>query len=125
MALKNLFQFREFNHVKFFEGKVFEFTNVTPWTDFHTKEILGKKVELTIIEDNTEYRKKANGEVPQNNKYEKITVKLHEDISVPLNTKVIIDEIVKVSIYGEYQNQLSIEARRIIPQATFKKGVEK
>lgn len=120
MALKGLREFVRFASEEFLEGKTLEVTSITPWQDFNTKVELGTKVEVAIVEDKTKYTPKPDGSVV-NNKYEKLTVKVTQKPLVNVGELVRIDGITKSSVFGDYQNQLSIEAKQILPAQTFKK----
>lgn len=120
MALKGLREFVRFATEEFLAGKTLEVTSITPWQDFNTKAELGTKVEVAIIEDNTKYTPKPDGTII-NNKYEKLTVKVTQKPLVNVGDLVRVDGVTKSAVFGEYQNQLSIEAKQILPAQTFKK----
>lgn len=103
MTLKNLRQFIEFKHDDFFEKKKLYFLSARTLQNEN-----GVKVSLLILEDNTTY---ANN---QTNLGEQITVKiLNKSIEnysnfQPMTTVCKITNISKATVFGEYQNQLSI-----------------
>ncbi|MBM7687502.1 hypothetical protein BCR24_07670 [Enterococcus ureilyticus] len=111
MSLKGLTQFSMWNWQKFSEGKTYLVTNVLPWVDFETKKNLGTKIEVVILEDNTIYASKKDG-TTFNNKFEKLTIKIKENVDVPLNSKVTFEGVV-AKVYSEFQNQLSIVAEKV------------
>lgn len=112
--MKGLTQFQYFDSEHFFKDKVLVVTGISPWTDFSTKDSLGTKVQLTIIEDNTQYLASSDGSKICN-RFEKFTVKVHN----PAVVNVEINDIVKIAkpiakVYGEYHNMLSVVAENVI-----------
>lgn len=110
MALKNLNQFAPFQAEKFLEGKLLMVTNCMDATDYETKAIVGSKIEVAIVKDNTVYEKTKDGLVVNNNLLEKLSVKLpRTGIKIPQNTYI---SLVNPSgtIYGQFRNQLSLKA---------------
>lgn len=102
--LKNLSQFNKFDFQGFSKGKVFSVVSVSEYKDFNTKEHLGTKVEVVILEDKTEY---INSSDSRNNRFEKLVFKVTKDVDVPVDARINpINAIAKV--FGEFQNQLSI-----------------
>lgn len=102
--MKNLSQFKDFKHQEFFEKKKLFFLNA--------KEIESGavKVTLLILEDKTDYKNSNN------NLGEQIIVTVaNKSIAdfekfESLRTECKIVNVVKATIFGEYQNQLSIHA---------------
>lgn len=110
MALKKLRNFLKFDDVEFFKGKRLLSVNQQPWKDFKTGEVLGTKVETVIMQDKTDYGLK-DGEVVSN-LYEKLTFKIPKVIEIPMNVEIRPKNPV-ATVYGDYQNQLSITAEDI------------
>lgn len=112
--LKNLKQFVSFDWNAFAEGKAFLSTGVKPWMKYEngqkTGERLGTSVEAVIFHDETKYES-VNGEVVSN-RFEKLTFKVPGEVTIPLD-KQIVPVGVKAKVWGDYQNNLSIEASRI------------
>lgn len=111
MALKKLRNFLAFNFVGFAQGKRFLSVSQQPWKDFKTGEILGTKVEAVIAQDKTDYGLK-DGEVACSNLYEKLVFKVPKVIEIPMNVEIRPKNPV-ATVYGDYQNQLSITAEDI------------
>lgn len=107
MSLKNLRSFLKFDK-SFFEKKEFVYLNCRLTQDNHLK------VTLLIVEDNTEYQNEHN------NLGEQVVItvlnKGIDDYSSfkPLETVCKVVNISKATVYGEYQNQLSITADVIL-----------
>ncbi|SFD30996.1 hypothetical protein [Ruminococcus albus] len=107
MALKKLSQFEHFDAEGFFEKLNLGAVGQNEWKDFETGEHKGTKVEVVIIGDKHDY--KAASGVMISNIYEKLTVKVSKDITVPMNSHVrLINPI--ATVYGQYRNQLSVTA---------------
>lgn len=105
--MKGLNKFEKFDLPAFLEGKKLLCTGCRPWLDDDQKEI-GKKVDLVIVEDKTEYPASKDGRAITNI-YEKFTVKVRKNIDVPVEAIVAIVNGVGV-VYGDYRNQLSVTA---------------
>lgn len=103
--MKNLSQFKDFKHQEFLEKKRLYFLGVKT-----VKNENDVKVSLLILEDKTVYQNENNnlGEQLQ------VTVqnKTVDDFIgfKPLQTECKIVNVKKATIYGDYQNQLSIHA---------------
>ncbi|WP_373760110.1 hypothetical protein [Streptococcus ferus] len=103
MALKNLRSFLQFNSTDFFAKKKLCYLN--------SKELFdekGIKVTLLILEDDTEYNSLNDNLGEQI--YVKVTNKKINDFEdfQPLQTLCKIINITKATVYGDYQNQLSL-----------------
>lgn len=107
--MKGLSSFQNFDCKKFFAGKIFGFVKATPW--IQEGEELGSKVTTQIVEDKTKY--------PQadiDNFGELLVVKVRGVAPAafsewaPFETEVVITDVEKAVVYGEYRNQLSIIA---------------
>lgn len=110
--MKKLNKFQNFNWPEFAKGKTFMATDSKTWLDFVTKKVLGTKVGFIIIEDKTDYGIPEGGE-PVSNIWEKGVAKVRKDINIP-EKSIIQLKGVEASVYGEYRNQLSIEAEDIV-----------
>jgi hypothetical protein len=114
MAMKGLGQFLEFNTQQFFAEKVTVFLKSAPWEEESggTKRIEGAKVTLQIIEDRTTYLKESI-----DNYGEQVVIKVRNvDFNAysqlsPLKTEVVIVDVERATVWGEYKNQLSIIAK--------------
>ena len=111
-------QFNVFDFEAFSSGKVFSVVSIGEYKDFNTKEHLGSKVEVVILEDNTEY----DSADTRNNRFEKLVFKSSNDVNLK------VDDIVKpvqpiAKCFGEFHNQLSITCKDVVlvkPQSTTK-----
>ncbi len=105
--MKKLGQFLKFDWEAFAKDKRFLCTGGGEWVDYATKEHLGTKTEVVIAVDNTEYRH-AEGEVVSN-RFEKLTIKVSDDIDIPVDQYVMPTGVV-AKVYGGYRNLLSVTA---------------
>ena len=112
MALKGLRQFLGFDINAFLKGKQMICASCDPWVDFDTKDVLGTKVDALIVTDDTQYRQK-DGQPPVTNRYNRLTFKCSKKgLQVPLDAHIRpVDPI--ASIYGNFQNELSIKCSDI------------
>lgn len=108
MALKMLSAF--FDVLKFLAGKRLIVVSTKPWKDYETGRVCGTKIELAIVEDNTNYPPKANGETVSGvNCYEKLVVKIPKNVTVEKGTEVtLVNPSGKP--YGTYMENLSLTA---------------
>ncbi len=103
-------EFNKFDHERFFKDKILYYLDAEELLDYNTKEAQGSKVTATIVKDGTSY---ASGKT---NIGEKVVVKvLNVQPSVfakfvPMETEVLITDVERCVVYGEYNNQLSITA---------------
>lgn len=116
MALQGLNQFFTFLLLDFLVGKRLVFLKVLPWKEGDVE--VGSKVVTQIVEDRTQYTK-AN----VSNFGEQLTVKVR-DVSPaayaqlkPLSTEVVVQDVERATVYGEYRNQLSIIGKIAIKDA--------
>ncbi|MDE6259642.1 MAG: hypothetical protein K2M42_02075 [Oscillospiraceae bacterium] len=107
MALQGLTLFLIFQILEFLKGKRFLYVKSSAWKDGDT--VLGSKVVLQIIEDRTAYPK------PNISNFgEQLTIKVRNTLPEafaqlkPLATEVIIKDIERAVVFGEYKNQLSV-----------------
>lgn len=109
--LKNLRSFLVFKHQDFFEKKKLFFLNAKQ------VESGAVKVTLLILEDKTDYKNSNN------NLGEQIVITVaNKSITdfenfESLRTECKIVHVVKATVFGEYQNQLSIHADVIAANA--------
>lgn len=109
--MKKLSNFLVFNYPAFAKGKRFVSVGIQEWVDYSTGVHLGTKVEAVIIEDNTDYQTKPGEQV--SNLFEKLVFKIGKDIDIPLNVEIQAKGV-SASVYGEYRNQLSLQAEDIV-----------
>lgn len=109
--MKRLSQFNKFDCDAFFRDKVLKVTNVRPWRDFNTKEILGTEAEVIIIKDATVYKTSDGEQV--SNMYEKLKIKIRRmNAQVPIGACITLVNPEAV-VYGDYRNQLSVKCDNI------------
>lgn len=123
MALKKLSSFLSFSLAEFVREKTLMVSASKPWVDYETKQHRGTAVELVIVKDETPYPPSKDGGAVSNI-YEKFTVKVPKDLTIPVGS--IVEVINGVgTVYGEYRNQLSVKAddvKVIQAPATAQKG---
>lgn len=107
MSLKKLTQFLKFDWEAFAKGKTLQVIGTSEWVDYETKVHMGTKIEVVIVRDNTQYTQKEGEHVT--NTFEKLTLKIRKDVSVPMNTYVMPVNVT-AKVYGDYRNQLSVTA---------------
>lgn len=119
MSLKNLTQFQQFDLQKFLEGKRLYYVKAERWKDGDAD--LGSKVVTQIGEDKTLYSHPGTS-----NFGEQMTVKVRGVAPSafaqlrPLSTEVIIQDIERAIVYGDYRNQLSIIGKIAVKDAPAK-----
>lgn len=111
MALKGIREFFGFDFDRFMQGKRLTVTGCGPWKDYTNGQVLGTKVEVAITEDRTPYAPGKDGK-PVSNLYEKLVFKVGKNINVPIGA-AIVPVGAAATVYGEYQNQLSIRVTDI------------
>lgn len=111
MSFKKLSQFLVFDWAKFSKGKRFMCIGKQPWKDYPTGNVIGTSIEAIITQDATQY-KVSEGEVVSN-LYEKVIFKIPHVIDIPMNVE-IQPKNVTATVYGEYRNQLSVQAEEIV-----------
>ncbi|MBD5463609.1 MAG: hypothetical protein HDR24_11250 [Lachnospiraceae bacterium] len=109
--MKKLNKFLSFDWEAFAKGKTFMVTECKPWLDYESKKVLGTKVGFIIIEDKTDYDV-SEGETAVSNVWEKGVIKTRKEINIP-EKSIIRPKGAVASVYGEFRNQLSIEAADI------------
>lgn len=109
MALKGLNQYLNFEILRFLTGKRLVYVKSDLWKDGDREA--GTKVTVQIVVDETQY--------PQpniSNFGEQLSIKVRGVSPTaysqfkPLNTEVVIKDVERAVVYGEYRNQLSIIA---------------
>lgn len=111
MSLRKLSLFQRFDIEAFLKNKKLQTVGVQEWRDYKTQNVLGTKVEVVIIADETDYGN-FDGEVISN-LYEKLNVKIPAKLTnVPMQAEVRLLNPEAV-VFGEYRNQLSITAENI------------
>lgn len=119
MALKGLNQFQKFDLPEFLKDKKLAYLKSAPWKDGDVEA--GSKVTLQIMDDRTQY---SNPDV--NNFGEQVTVKVRGVAPSafaqlrPLSTEIIVKEVERATVYGDFRNQLSIIAKIAVKDAPAK-----
>lgn len=111
MSLKRLTNFQKFDAVKFFKDKGFLFTKAEEWQegkDVEHMHTVGTKITGVIYADSTDYGQDLKGV----NEGESITFKVRKPVSAfndwqPFGTQFRVEKFEKVSIWGDFRNQLS------------------
>ena len=111
--MRNLHQFEKFETIAFLSGKKLVVKLASPLLDYTTKNHVGTKLELVIIEDSTDYQPSKDGTI-QTNLYETLIVKTPHEIDIPVNTEVTLEGAVG-RIWGDFRNNLTITAESVIP----------
>lgn len=107
MGLKGLNQFQKFDLSAFIREKRLVYLKSAPWKDGDVEA--GSKVTLQIAEDKTQYAK-----VGVDNFGEQIAVKVRGVAPSafaqlrPLSTEIVIKEVERATVYGDFRNDLSI-----------------
>jgi len=105
--LKGLTYFQHFNVSEFLKGKRLAYVKSMPWKDGDTDA--GSKVVVQIVEDQTVY-----GQPGVDNFGEQLTVKVRGVAPSafaqlrPLSTEVVIKDVERATVYGDFRNNLSI-----------------
>ncbi|WP_349534044.1 hypothetical protein [Leuconostoc citreum] len=107
--MKNLRQFLKFDADNFFKDKVLVAIDVLPsylYVDGERSEkIIGCKIESVIAQDNTNYLNEST------NIFEKLNIKIIDNVDFQIDqmAKFKILKFEKATVFGQYQNLLSIE----------------
>ncbi len=109
--MKHLRQFVNFDITAFLSAKTLVVVSVSDLTDHETRTIIGKRVTCAITRDDTVYLPSKDGSAPASNIYEKLVIKVKYPytVSVSPGDEVTLTNAV-ATVYGDYQNQLSITA---------------
>ena len=116
MGLKFLPKFERFALEEFLAAKRLVFVKADAWTK--DREVLGSKVIVQIFEDGTDY-----GRDGASNFGEQLTVKVRNlapDAFAslhPLQSEVVIKEVERAAVFGDFRNQLSIIAAIAVVKA--------
>ena len=104
--LSKLSHFKQFDNKGFFGPKEFMLFSIEDWVDFDTKKTIGVKLNTVIWSDHSDY-----GDINVSNKGKAVVVKVAGLRPQPVESPVFIKlKNPRVTIYGEYQNQLSVKA---------------
>lgn len=110
--MKGLGQFRQFDWAGFSAGKAYQVVGVSDWLDRDTGKRLGKRVDVVITSDNTQYEHR-NGE-QFTNLYQRLPFKIEGSAAVDVAIGDIVIPVDAVArCYGEYSNQLSIVCKGV------------
>lgn len=120
--MRKLMQFLNFDAEGFLEDKQVVFKGVREWREYKedgTGDLLGTKVDLLIMADDTFYE---NSEEQELNAGETLSIKTTQPMSYfedckKMATPMKITNITKANVYGNYNNNLSIEADVWKPKA--------
>lgn len=110
--MKGLRQFLKFDTTDFFADKTLVALAVSPTFEYvngeKTNNILGCKIESVIGVDNTKYSKDGIS-----NAFEKINIKIIDtkEFNIPQMSRFKIKSFEKATVYGAYQNQLSVSVK--------------
>lgn len=111
MALKAIAQFMDFD--RFTKDKELAVKEMRPMRDANTGIITGTRVEVMIWKDQTEYAPNKDGSIPSN-LYNNFVVKVHKkDLGLEINDIVEFKGVI-AKIYGEYNNELTIDAEDVV-----------
>lgn len=109
--LKAIAQF--FDYSRFVQEKELAVKETRPLRDANTGLVIGTRVEVLIWKDDTEYAPNKDGSIPTN-RYNTFTVKVHKkDLGLEVDDIVEFKGVV-AKIYGEYNNELSVEADDVV-----------
>ena len=111
MALKAIAQSMDFD--RFTKDKELAVKETRPMRDANTGIITGTRVEVMIWKDQTEYAPNKDGSIPSN-LYNNFVVKVHKkDLGLEINDIVEFKGVI-AKIYGEYNNELTIDAEDVV-----------
>lgn len=112
MSLKKLSQFQVFDSKSFFESKDFLLSKIEEWQEEGSQNLktVGTKVTGVIFVDKSSYGNAGTGI----NRGESITFKVSQPVTnfsswKAFNTVFKATAFTKVTVYGEYRNQLSVK----------------
>ena len=112
MSLKKLSQFQVFDSKSFFESKDFLLSKIEEWQEEGSQNLktVGTKVTGVIFVDKSTYGNAGTGI----NRGESITFKVSQPVTnfsswKAFNTVFKATAFTKVTVYGEYRNQLSVK----------------
>lgn len=118
MGLKKLSRFQLFDSKGFFEDKDFMLSKVEEWQegeDAQHLKTVGTKVTGVIFRDRTSYGKAGQGI----NAGESLVFKVSQPVTTfaswkSFNTVFKATDFTKVSVYGDYRNQLSVKVPSLV-----------
>jgi len=119
MPLRGLNQFQTFDLPAFLKDKRLAFLKATVWKDGDAE--LGSKIVTQIIEDRTQYSKSG-----VDNFGEHLNVKVRGAAPSafaqlrPLSTEVVIKDVERATVYGDFRNQLSVIGKIAVKDAPAK-----
>lgn len=108
--MKGLRQFLKFDTEAFFNGKTLVAVGVKPYYEYvngeKTEKILGTKIEAVVGVDNTKY---SGQDIT--NVFEKLAIKIpgNNNFQISNMAKFKVKKFSKSTVYGQYQNNLSLE----------------
>lgn len=114
--MKGLKQFQHFDLHEFLNGKRVAYVKSTIWKDGEVE--VGSRVVLQIMEDKTQYAQPG-----VDNFGEQFTVKVRGIAPSafaqlrPFNTEVTIQDVERVTLYGDYSNNVSIIGKIAVKNA--------
>lgn len=109
--MKGLSSFNRFAHEPFFADKSCMFVKAETLSDFNSGEVLGSKVTLQIMRDDTKYPKADTTNIGEQFKVKVLGVSPdHFAKCIPFETRMKLDKVQKVSVYGDFNHLLSITA---------------
>lgn len=106
MSLKKLSVFKRFDNQAFFEPKALMAMSEEQWLDFDSGKKLGTKLNVVIWQDRSDY-----GDPTITNVGQTMSVKIagrEPQSNISPHLVRLINPV--ATVYGEYQNQLSIRA---------------
>lgn len=115
--MKGLRQFLKFDNEAFFKDKTLIVKEVKPTIEYKdgeaTDKVLGTTVVAVITRDDTTYLR--NGEkVKDLNFMESLNIKVpNKEFTLPQGMQIEPINIINSSVYGQFQNNLSIECENI------------
>ena len=117
--MNGLMQFQRFDLAGFLKDKTLSYVKAGDWKDGDVN--LGSKVVVQIVEDRTQYSKPG-----VNNFGEQLSVKVRGVAPSafaqlrPLSTEVVIKDVERATVYGEYKSSLAIIAKIAVKDAPAK-----
>lgn len=113
--MKGLGQFRRFDWDGFSRDKIFQVVAIADWKDRETGKRLGKKIDVVIVRDGTEYEFR-NGE-QFTNRLARLTFKTEGNVDNVAIEDTVIPVEATARCYGEYNNDLAITCKgiRVVP----------
>jgi len=112
--MKKLREFQKFDAEAFLKDKklvVKEVKDTLEYVDGNqTGTVLGTTIVAAIVEDSTIYSDESTGV----NFMETFNIKVSKkDLEIAQGTEIKISNVIKASVYGQFQNNLSVETETI------------